>query len=91
MAVKRTNLTLDSCYFDGNRAQPRKLTSNPLTYSGEGGSVYIQSSTILIHGKTVFVNNVVTTGQFDAGAGGELLRFFFNLDKINDLFRKYNN
>lgn len=70
MAVKDTFVEVSNSSFIGNTALPRSTTTNPLTYSGEGGAIYIQSSRTRILRETSFVNNVVTTGQFDAGAGG---------------------
>jgi hypothetical protein len=70
MAVKGSFVQIKNCILVANTAQPRKTLKNPLTYSGEGGAVYIQSSRVNLLEGTLFVNNVVTTGQFDAGAGG---------------------
>lgn len=84
MAVKGTFVQVKNCVLESNAAEPRKTLQNPLTYSGEGGAVYIQSSRVYLLEGTSFVNNVVTTGQFDAGAGGigRRLKYFVILKNV---------
>jgi hypothetical protein len=70
MAVKDTFVQVSASVFSRNTALPRTTSTNPLTYSGEGAAIYIQSSRVRILQMTSFAENVVSTGQFDAGAGG---------------------
>jgi hypothetical protein len=71
MAAGRTGVVLKDSSFTYNQARPRITNTNPVTYSGEGGAIYLQSSTLnLTHSD--FSSNYVITGQFDSGAGGLL-------------------
>ena len=61
-------VVLSDLYFLNNSAKPQ-LGIDPYTYSGEGGAVFFQSSSITITGSK-FSSNLAETGQFDNGAGG---------------------
>lgn len=72
MSAKSSHVNVSDSLFSMNRALPRVIDTNPLTFSGEGGAIYSQSSSLVANENTVFVNNTVSTGQFDSGAGGNL-------------------
>lgn len=64
----KSYMTLIDCVFLRNLAEPVYSTT-PLTYSGTGGGIYIQSASANIS-RCRFSNNHVTTGQFDSGGSG---------------------
>jgi hypothetical protein len=68
MISSEFSLAIDDSKFLNNTASPI-LTANPLTNSGTGGALYVQTAKIFIN-SSEFVGNYVFTGQFDAGAGG---------------------
>lgn len=73
MASHGAKLTLQDCQFIRNVASPCK-SQVPLTLSGSGGALYIQSATANITDST-FIYNSALTGQFDAGGQGGAVAF----------------
>jgi parallel beta-helix repeat protein len=59
---------ISSSTFEMNMALP-KLSVFPSTYSGNGGAIFFQSSNGNIT-DSLFLGNVVVSGQFDSGAVG---------------------
>lgn len=68
VASHNSYLTILRSSFLRNLAEP-VYSRTPLTYSGSGGGIYIQSASANITG-CKFSNNHVTTGQFDSGGSG---------------------
>lgn len=63
--------TMNNVSFNYNLAIPRFdiESTSPLTYSGQGAGLFVQSATTYIR-DSIFTNNIAYTGQFDNGAGG---------------------
>ena len=74
MVSHNTIIRIDHSHFANNTAAPRLDTgSGPLTLSGCGGAIYLQSANMsVLHCN--FRQNLALTGQFDSGsAGGAML------------------
>lgn len=71
MITNKFSARLSNSIFENNSAIPR-MKFNPLTYSGSGGAMFVQSSSLVIE-DSEFRTNFVITGQFDAGAAGGAL------------------
>ncbi len=68
MIASEFNLELKHSRFQNNSALPH-LNLVPLTYSGSGGALFVQSSNITVD-HCDFELNFALTGQFDAGSAG---------------------
>ncbi len=61
-------ITVNDGIFTFNKAYPQ-IQEDPRTYSGVGGGVYVQSSSLNMS-SSLFFGNEAQTGQFDSGAAG---------------------
>ncbi len=68
MIASGFSLSTTQCTFKNNTALPH-LNLTPLTYSGSGGALFVQSSNITV-AYCLFETNFALTGQFDAGSAG---------------------
>lgn len=68
MVTGQCSLTIDDCEFSSNAAVPL-INKSPMTYSGGGGGLFAQSSSVNIQ-RSKFTRNYAFTGQFDGGSTG---------------------
>eukprot|EP01033_Poteriospumella_lacustris_P003101 gene3101-2274_t len=68
MVTGQCALTIDDCEFSSNAAVPL-INKSPMTYSGGGGGLFAQSSSVSIQ-RSTFTRNYAFTGQFDGGSTG---------------------
>ena len=76
MIAHQSRVNISHTAFSENNALPRLDLdpTSPLTFSGEGGGLYVQSATVTLYDSN-FTENIVYTGQFDNGAGGGAVVF----------------
>lgn len=86
-ASHKSYVEIIGCTFLRNRAEPL-FTLVPLTYSGNGGAIFIQSASVNISG-CFFTSNHASTGQFDSGASGGAVSLIDSLNShiTNSIFR----
>jgi predicted outer membrane repeat protein len=68
MATSFSTLTISDSRFIHNSATP-DLSRSPLAYSGSGGAIFAQSSSVTLT-RLIFTANRAFTGQFDSGSSG---------------------
>eukprot|EP01034_Spumella_vulgaris_P026873 gene26873-33521_t len=68
MIASEFSMVIKHSKFQNNSALPH-LELVPLTYSGSGGALFVQSSNITVD-HCEFTANFALTGQFDAGSAG---------------------
>lgn len=68
LVASGVTLNVQNCKLMNNTALPQ-LELIPLTYSGSGGAIYVQSCNFSLISSQL-VRNFALTGQFDAGATG---------------------